>query len=417
MQIEVITIGDEILIGQTVDTNSAWLGRTLNAAGFRIRRIVSISDQRDEMIQALDESLSRVDMVIVTGGLGPTKDDITKKVLAEYFDTDLIMNQEVLDRVSAFFERMNRPLLDVNRQQALVPANCDVLPNLKGTASGMWFDRDNKVVVSLPGVPYEMEHLMEEQVIPRMITRFQPGSIVHQTIMTQGIGESFLSKIIEDWEERLLKSGLKLAYLPSPGYVKLRITSVDRPKEQALQEISGWVDELRPLIEPYLFAESDVPMERVVADLLRQHGLTLGMAESCTGGYAAHLITRMAGASDFFKGSLVTYSSSSKTGVLHVDPLLLDAHGAESREVAEVMASLTRDRLGCDYALALTGFAGPSGGTEAVPVGTIFYAVATPTGVVSESKKFGSDRMRNIERSTMEVLNLLRKELIKDLGV
>ncbi|MES2629571.1 MAG: competence/damage-inducible protein A [Bacteroidota bacterium] len=416
MKAEIITVGDEILIGQTVDTNSAWIGKAMNAAGFFINRISSISDDPGEIKSCLTEALGRVKIIIITGGLGPTKDDLTKHTLADYFGSTLVMNQAVLERVEEFFKKFDRPMLEVNRNQALLPDNCRVLDNLKGTASGMWFEYGDAVVVSLPGVPYEMEHLMETQVLPGLKAHFKADTIVHRTIMTHGIGESFLAEMVADWEDSLPAEGLKLAYLPSPGMVKLRLSAYGGEEQQRIAQVAAKVNELYTLIPDYIYGEEDEQLESVIGRLLTKNGKTLATAESCTGGNIDRLITSVAGSSVYFKGSVVAYSNFAKQQFLGIDPALLEKHGAESTEVVEQMALNALQLFQADYAVATSGLAGPGGGTSDLPVGTIFYAIASSKGVESFKQKFGSDRIRNIERSTLAVLNLLRKELVKDFG-
>ncbi len=414
MQVEVITIGDEILIGQTLDTNSGWMGRILNKHGFTVSRVTSIGDEPGEIKNCLTDCLSRVKIVLITGGLGPTKDDLTKHTLAEYFGTKLIMNEEVLQRVESFFSKLGRPMLESNRMQALMPENCQVLPNLKGTASGMCFEKDGALIISMPGVPYEMEHLMEAQVLPLLKTKFKAGTVVHKTIVTVGIGESFLAEKIAEWEDNLSNAGFKLAYLPSPGMVKLRISAYSGVEADLNQKITSYLEQLYRLIPEFIYGDEDESLELVIGKLLLTSGKTLATAESCTGGNIARLITSISGASGYFKGSAVVYSNEIKNKVLGVSLDLIDEHGAESIAVVEEMAIQARKVFNTDYAVATSGFAGPDGGTPEKPVGTIYFAVASNNGVISDSQKFGSDRLRNIERSTIAVLNLLRKELVKD---
>ncbi len=416
MKAEIITVGDEILIGQTVDTNSAWIGKNMNLAGFFVNRISSISDDPEEIINCLKECLQRVQIVIITGGLGPTKDDLTKHTLAGFFNSQLVMNEEVLERVEGFFKRMDRPMLEVNRNQAMLPDNCIVLPNNKGTASGMWFNWGDAAVISLPGVPFEMEHLMETQVLPKLKAKFNPDTILHKTIMTQGMGESFIADILVDWENALTEDGIKLAYLPSPGMVKLRLSAYGGNESLRKKQIADYVAELYTLIPDYIYGEEDEQLEHVIGKLLTNGGMTLATAESCTGGNIDRLITSVPGSSVYFKGSVVAYSNFAKQQFLGIEAQLLDQFGAESAEVVEQMAVNALQLFQSDYAIATSGFAGPGGGTEELPVGTIFYAIASVNGVKSFKQKFGSDRIRNIERSTLAVLNLLRKELLKDLG-
>lgn len=416
MDAEIITIGDEILIGQTVDTNSAWIGKAMNRNGYTVRRINSISDDPTEIVNCLAECLARVKIIILTGGLGPTKDDLTKHTLAGFFKSTLVINEEVLSRVEAFFKELDRPMLEVNRNQALMPDNCTVLPNGKGTASGMWFDSNDAAVISLPGVPFEMEHLMETQVLPKLKVRFPTSTVVHRTIMTQGLGESFLAEIIEKWETSVLEKGIKLAYLPSPGMVKLRLSAYDGDELTRVNEISDFISQLYGLIPEYIFGEDDELLEQVIGKILIEKKRSLATAESCTGGNIARLLTSVPGSSEYFKGGMVAYSNFSKQQLLHIDGRLIEEYGAESVQVVEEMATKARQLFQSDYAVATSGFAGPSGGTEKAPVGTVFFAIASEKGVISFAQKFGGDRTRNIERSTLAILNLLRKELLKDLG-
>ncbi len=416
MDIELITIGDEILIGQTIDSNSAWMGKALNRVGFRVSRISSISDAEEDISVCLTECLSRVKVVVITGGLGPTKDDVTKFTLAKYFESELVMDPLALARVESFFAKLNRPLLEVNRLQALVPEKCKVLPNLKGTASGMMFEQNGALVFSLPGVPYEMSHLMETQVIPEIQKKFQGETVIHKTIMTQGVGESFLAETIAEWENSLTALNIKLAYLPSPGMVKLRLTTFGGDSEVAQARIDQKVMELFELVPQYIFGEEDEDLEIVVGKILLANDLTVSVAESCTGGTIAQRLTSEPGSSKFFKGGVVSYSNESKVQILGVPPEIIAEYGAVSEQVVTEMATRARVLFKTNYGLATTGIAGPDGGTEQNPVGTIYLAVATGRGVVTHKQKFGSDRLRNIERSTIEILNLFRKELLKDLG-
>jgi nicotinamide-nucleotide amidase len=410
MQADIITIGDELLIGQTINTNSAWIGKELSKLGMGIGRSITISDGREEILSALDESLRRSDLVIVTGGLGPTKDDITKETLCEFFDTELIMHPPVLERIRLFFEKRGREMLNSNMKQAELPASCLVLDNFLGTASGMWFEREGKVLVSIPGVPYEMKALMENEVLPRVQSFFSVSGMYHQTLMTQGIGESFLVEKIRDWEDRIYADGMGLAYLPSPGVVKLRITSKKGPEDAP--RIEAYFKELEERLPQYVYGRNGATILEVVGDVLRQRGKTLGTVESCTGGGIAAAFVAIPGASDYFQGGLVTYSNALKMNLAHVNESTLISHGAVSEQVVGEMAANGRATLGVDYCIAVSGVAGPDGGTEEKPVGLVWCAVAGPDSVITRQFQFGSDRGRNIEMTILSATNVLRRLLL-----
>ncbi|MEZ4799992.1 MAG: competence/damage-inducible protein A [Flavobacteriales bacterium] len=413
MQAEIISIGDEILIGQTVNTNATWMGEQLNSIGIRVHRVTSIADDASDIKAMLDESLSRSEIVLITGGLGPTKDDITKKTLCEYFDSKLILNQESLDRVSAFFESRGLPMLEINHQQAMVPEVCTVLHNLRGTANGMWFEKDGKIIVSMPGVPYEMQWLMETEVLPRVQIFFQRPAIVHRTILTSGVGESFLADKIKDWEDSLAGENIKLAYLPSPGMVKLRMSAYGGDSESALQEkIARKEKELLEIIGEHIYGYEKETLSSIVGDRLKSQNATISSAESCTGGMISHLITSTPGSSNYFKGSIVSYAEDVKMEELGVTKDLIAKYGVYSTEVAEAMAIGVRNAIKTTYSVASTGVAGPDddGG---VKVGTIWIAAAGPNGVVSEQLRLGRSRERNILMASNAALNLLRKNFLK----
>lgn len=408
---EVITIGDELLIGQVVDTNSAWIGTKLNEAGIRVRQITSIQDEQSHILKTLDEASRRADIILITGGLGPTKDDVTKQALCRFFDTHLVFNPEVFEVIEDLFRQRGRTVTQTNRTQAEVPANCRVLINKLGTAPGMWFDKDGVVYVSMPGVPYEMKYLMEAEVIPRLKQRFETPFILHRTLLTQGIGESFLSDKIQDFESAL-PSNVKLAYLPSPGMVRLRLSA--RGDEQQVRDVMDkLVDELSGRIRDHLFGYDEDTIQGVLGELLLQRGLRIATAESCTGGYMAHLLTSVPGSSAWYMGSTVTYSYQSKSDILGVPVNLIQKQGAVSEEVVISMAENVKRRFGTDCALSTSGVAGPGGGTPEKPVGTVWIGVVTPTKTFAKKLILGDNRLRTIQMASMSALNMLRKALLE----
>jgi nicotinamide-nucleotide amidase len=412
MQAEVITIGDEILIGQTVDTNSAWIAEQLNLIGVSIYQITSIADTREHILEALETASKRSDLVILTGGLGPTRDDITKVTLCEFFDTELEMNEEVLAKITDYFERRKKKMLDSNVQQAMLPRGAEVILNVRGTASGMWFEKDSTVFISMPGVPYEMKGLMRDELLNKISQHFDRPAIYHKTILTLGIGESFLVEKVKDWENSLDEANVKIAYLPSPGRVKVRLSAYGDRIEALEKRVEAKAEEFEKLAAEWIYGTNGDLLEEVVGDLLRESSSTLAVAESCTGGMVSHMITSVAGSSDYFKGSIVTYANEVKTGQLGVSEQSLKDHGAVSQPVVEEMAMGVKKALKSDYGLATSGIAGPTGGTPEKPVGTIWIAVATPGGVVSKCLHLGNSRSRNIEVTAFQVLDLLRRELL-----
>lgn len=411
MQAEIICVGDELLIGQTINTNAAWLGEQLNLRGIRVHRSLSIADSREEIIASLEQSLTRSQVIIMTGGLGPTKDDITKHTLCEFFETELVINEEALERIVGFFRERGLPLLEVNRQQAALPAACRVIQNFRGTACGMWFEKNGAVIISMPGVPYEMKSMMEEQVFPLIQAHFRTTEIVHRTILTIGAGESFLADQISQWEDSLSAHHIKLAYLPSPGMVKLRLSvygktdGIDEILEQKIQE-------LRSLIGTYIYGVEKESLEEIVGELLRSKSMHVATAESCTGGNIAHLLTTISGSSDYFMGGLVAYHKDIKVAQLGISAEIIEQKGVVSREVAEAMALGCQRNFGVDFAISTTGVAGPLGGSEENPVGTVWIAVAGPNGVKSEKFRFGKNRGFNIDMASAAALNMLRKEIL-----
>lgn len=410
MKATVITIGDEILIGQIVDTNSVSIARHLNAAGIVVGEKVSIGDDRDQIIATTRRALTQSEVVVITGGLGPTKDDITKTTLAAMFGCELVHNEIVAAHVQQMLESRGIEFNALNRSQALVPACCTVLFNAHGTAPGMWFESDGKVVVSLPGVPYEMEHLIQDEVMPRLKTHFALRQIVHRTLITAGLAESILATRIEAWESAL-PSYLKLAYLPNPGAVRLRLSAYEVEGERVAEEIERQFDALRRLIPDNVIGYETATVQELIHKRLTDRRQTLATAESCTGGTIAARFTAMPGASAYFRCGVVAYSNESKHDLLGVEADDIVRHGAVSEPVARQMAEGIRRVAGSDYALATTGIAGPTGGSDAKPVGTVWIALATPHGTTAMLRQCGSDRGQIIERAAAFALAMLRDEL------
>jgi nicotinamide-nucleotide amidase len=411
MLAEIITIGDEILIGQIVDTNSAWMAHELNAIGVRIKQISSVSDDREHILKALAEATQRADIILITGGLGPTKDDITKKTLADYFGVGFIENQEALDNVIRIFAKYNRPLLEVNRQQAQVPVNCEVLNNDNGTAPGMWFNHEGKVYVSMPGVPHEMMYMVEQQVIPKLKATFKLPVIIHKTLLTVGEGESFLAERIADIEDSL-PAHIKLAYLPKLGQVRLRLSGYAEDEVTLQAEINGFAAQLIQRLGKIIAAEEDIALEKAIMSKLEQRGETLSLAESCTGGYLAHLFTQHAGSSAVFLGGAVSYSNNLKESMLGVAHGTLLQFGAVSEETATQMVKGALLNFKSTYAIAVTGIAGPGGDSDEKPVGTVWIGVAGKGQTVVKKFTFGNKRKQNIERTAITALGMLNTLII-----
>ncbi len=404
----IITIGDELLIGQVIDTNSAWMATELNKAGIWVRRRVAIGDAREEIIKALNEESNNADVILITGGLGPTADDITKPVLCEYFGGQLIVDEGALKNVQQIFARLNRPMLASNLKQAEVPDTCTVIQNKRGTAPGMWFEKEGKIYVSMPGVPHEMKGMMTDYVIPTLPEHFQMPFIVSRTLLTAGIGESFLSELIKEFEENLPRT-IKLAYLPNYGMVRLRLTGIDNAKEAIETIVQQQFELLKKLVAEYLVTDQDDAMHIVVSKLLKQQNKTLSTAESCTGGYIASLLTSESGASDFFLGSVVSYANSVKHDVLAVSQQTLETVGAVSEETVQEMVKGALALLKTDYSIAVSGIMGPGGGSEEKPVGLVWVAVGNAEKIITQKFNFRFDRRRNIELTSNNALNLLRK--------
>lgn len=404
----IITIGDELLIGQVVDTNSAWMAQELNKSGIWLRRRVAVGDKREEIIQALDEESRQASIILITGGLGPTADDITKPVLCEYFNGKLVIDDGALANVESIFARLNRPMIERNRKQAEVPDTCTVIPNMRGTAPGMWFERDGKVFVSMPGVPHEMKGMMTNYVIPTLQGHFTFPFIDHRTLLTAGIGESFIAEKIVEWE-RVLPSHLKLAYLPNYGMVRLRITGSDADSGHLQAALDTQFGQLKLLVKEWMVTDEDMPMQQVVGKLLKEKNATVSTAESCTGGYIAHLITSVAGSSEYFKGSIISYANEVKEQVLGVSHETLATAGAVSEETVRQMVGGAMSVLNTDYAVATSGIMGPDGGTADKPVGTVWIAAGSRSRTITERFHFRYDRSRNIEMTAAYALNMLRK--------
>lgn len=406
MLAEIITIGDEILIGQIVDTNSAFIAGQLNDIGIRIKQISSVSDDKDHILTALSEAAGRADVIIITGGLGPTKDDITKKTIAEYFNVQLVENQEALDNVVNIFSRYNRPLLEVNRLQAQVPENCEIILNKNGTAPGMWFNENGKIYISMPGVPHEMMYMMEDQVIPKLKSSLKLPFIIHKTILTVGEGESFLAERIADIEDSL-PSFIKLAYLPKLGQVRLRLSGYGAEEAVLKKTVDEFAAKIIGRVGNVVAAEEDIPIEQAILNYMSDSRVTLSAAESCTGGYISHLITQHAGASKVFLGGVVSYSNELKESVLGVKEVTLEKFGAVSEETATEMVKGALLHFKSDYAVAVTGIAGPDGGSAEKPVGTVWIAVASRKQTVVKKFTFANKRRQNIERAAISAFNML----------
>lgn len=409
MNADIITIGDEILIGQTIDTNSAWLGALLQKEGIDVNQISSIRDTEEHITTALNEASERSKIVLITGGLGPTQDDVTKQTLAKYFDSDMVRNQEVLGMIENYFESRGREMLEVNRQQADVPEVCEVIINQNGTAPGMWFEKDGVVFVSMPGVPYEMKGLMRDSVMDKLKSRFKLPELYHRTVLTIGVGESYLAEMIRDWESSLRKEGLFLAYLPSPGIVKLRISAKDKVGAKKL--VDEKIESLKAIIPHLIYGYDKDTHAALVGEMLKEKGATLATAESCTGGYVAHQITSVSGSSNYYEGSVIAYSYEVKSKVLGVSKETLFLEGAVSESVVVQMAQGVRQHLDADYSIALSGIAGPDGGTDEKPVGTVWIAVAGPNQVISKRFRFTNNRERNIHLSSLFGMDMLLKML------
>ena len=414
MKAAIVTIGDEILIGQIVDTNSSYIAKALDKIGIATHEMLSISDDKQHILDTFNTLQNKVNVVIVTGGLGPTKDDITKKTFCDYFEDTLVENEAVLLHVKSIIEGIyKRPITQINREQALVPTKAKVLFNQAGTAPGMWMEKEKTVFISLPGVPYEMKYLVDNEVIPNLVQKFERPYIVHQTIMTYGRGESMIAEQIEEWEDNL-PDFIKLAYLPSPGKVRLRLTARGTNEELLKNEIKQQVEKLDLLIHDIIVGyNEDEPIEVVLGRLLTEKKVTISTAESCTGGKIAATLSSVSGASNYFKGSVVSYATQTKINVLGIVNEVIAKYGVVSAEVATEMAKSAQKIMNSDFAIATTGNAGPTKGDESTELGTVFIAVATPNGVFVEEFNFGQPREKVIDRAVSKALELIYKEILK----
>ena len=405
-----ISIGDELLIGQVINTNAAWLGEHLSGAGFQLDSTLTIGDSEKAILDAFNACMD-ADLVLVTGGLGPTADDITKPTVCKFFETELEFCQAAYDNVVSLFKRRGFQMSERNRSQAMLPKSCVYIPNTYGTAPCMWLEKNGVVFAFMPGVPFEMKGIFTDELLPRIKQRFHAVPYEKRVIMTTGIGESFLADKIKDWEDAL-PDFLSLAYLPQHGMVRLRLSGRHEDAGLLHAALDDQVEKLTRLIHKYIFAMQDQPIERTVFDLLHNKGMTFASAESCTGGNIAHVITLIPGSSEVFKGAAVTYATPTKTKVLGVPAESIETHGVVSQDVVERMATSVRNLMGADFGVATTGIAGPSGGTEETPVGTVWIGVATPSGVMSKCFNFGKDRENVINRATIAAYEMLRQQLI-----
>ena len=412
MKATIVTIGDEILIGQIVDSNSSYIAKALDKIGIATHEMLSISDDKEHILTTFQKLQNKIDVVLITGGLGPTKDDITKKTFCDYFNDSLIEDEKVLQHVKDIIEGFyKRPITQLNKDQALVPSKAKVLFNKMGTAPGMWMEHENTVFISMPGVPYEMKYLMDNEVIPNLVEKFERPFIVHQTIMTYGRGESLIAEQIEDWENNL-PSFIKLAYLPSPGRVRLRLTARGNDEFVLKEAIKNQIISLTPLIEEIIVGfEEDDSIEVVLGRKLKEKGLTIATAESCTGGKIGQMMAAVGGASAYFKGSLVTYATQSKIDVLGVSKEVIEKYSVVSEEVAFEMVKNVKQIMGSDYAIATTGNAGPSKGDSDADLGVVYIAIATPNRVFVERFEFGQPREKVIDRAVNKAFELLYKEI------
>lgn len=407
----IITIGDELLIGQTIDTNSAWMAQELNKIGIWVHRRVAVGDVWEDIWKALDDESRSSEVILITGGLGPTADDITKPLLCQYFGGKLIVNDEALSNVKNIFENiLKKPMLDRNLRQAEVPDVCTVIPNRRGTAPGMWFEKEGKIFISMPGVPHEMKGMMVNNALPHLKEKFHMDPIIHRTLLTAGIGESFLAERISEFESTL-PTNIKLAYLPNYGMVKLRLSAKGR-SEKLLAELEAEFDMLKQKVSDVMVVDEDLTMQQVIGQLLQRSGKTVGTAESCSGGYIAHLITSVPGSSEYYKGSIVSYDNQVKEEILGVDHQVLSTYGAVSKETASQMVRGALKQLKTDYVIATTGIMGPTGGTAEKPTGTVWIGVGSQSRTETHHFHFRFDRQRNMELTATQALNVLRKFIL-----
>jgi len=412
MTAHIITIGDEILIGQIIDTNSAWMGQQLNMQGIQVGKIVTVSDKQRDITNAVDAAFSEADIILLTGGLGPTKDDITKKALTDYFGVEMRFSESTYNRIQRLFQKFGKTMTEAHHEQSYMPSNADLLMNKMGTAPGMWFEHDGKVLVSMPGVPYEMKYLMEAEVLPKLKNQFPGKPISHRTILTVGEGESRIAERIDTFLEAL-PPNIKMAYLPGTGQVRLRMTGIGDDENELNRLLDKKVEELKPFISEFIFGFEKEKLEEVVGKMLLEKGKTLSTAESCTGGFLAHKITSIPGSSAYFSGSVIAYSNAVKMNQLQVKPSTLKMQGAVSEETVKEMVRGTLDMLKTDIAIAISGIAGPDGGTPEKPVGTIWIGIGDKKNTKTYQLNLWKDRMKNIEYTTTVALNVIRKFLLE----
>jgi nicotinamide-nucleotide amidase len=415
MKATIISIGDELLIGKTINTNAAFIGEKLELLGIQIREVITISDDREAIQSAIRRSFDNSDIIIMTGGLGPTKDDITKNVLADFFGSTMITDERQLGRIKAYFERRERMINELNEGVTQIPSNAQPLDNEKGTAAGMWFEEDGRILISMPGVPNEMRHMLKEQVLPRLRTELSLPVIIHKHLLTSGVGESQLSAMLEDLESSL-PSHIRLAYLPSIGQVKLRLTARGTHRDELEKQIEEWTSRFIPVLGKYFFGQDDSDLSMAVGELLKEKTETVGTAESCTGGNLAHLITSVSGSSTYFKGSVVCYANEVKQELLGVSEDTLKMHGAVSEATVEQMVKGLIDLLNVDYAMATSGIAGPGGGTKEKPVGTVWVAVGNRQKVHARKFHFPLGRLEHIEFTSITALEMLRRFILRQRG-
>ena len=412
MTAHIITIGDEILIGQIIDTNSAWMGQQLNMQGIQVGKIVTVSDKQRDITNAVDAAFSEADIILLTGGLGPTKDDITKKALTDYFGVEMRFSESTYNRIQRLFQKFGKTMTEAHHEQSYMPSNADLLMNKMGTAPGMWFEHDGKVLVSMPGVPYEMKYLMEAEVLPKLKNQFPGKPISHRTILTVGEGESRIAERIDTFLEAL-PPNIKMAYLPGTGQVRLRMTGIGDDENELNRLLDKKVEELKPFISEFIFGFEKEKLEEVVGKMLLEKGKTLSTAESCTGGFLAHKITSIPGSSAYFSGSVIAYSNAVKMNQLQVKPSTLKMQGAVSEETVKEMVRGTLDMLKTDIVIAISGIAGPDGGTPEKPVGTIWIGIGDKKNTKTYQLNLWKDRMKNIEYTTTVALNVIRKFLLE----
>lgn len=418
MRAEILTIGDEILIGQVTNTNAVWIAQQLNLIGIKVVHMATVSDDKKEILNALENASKRAEMVFITGGLGPTKDDITKRTFAQFFDVELVLDELILEDVSSFFVKRGREISQLNKDQALVPKGCRPIRNKSGTAPGMWMQKGEVHFISMPGVPYEMKEMMVAEILPLIKKQFKLPNIYHKTVLTQGVGESVIAEIIEEWENSLAEKNIKLAYLPQPGLVRLRL-SISGEDEQRIKEmVDAEIEKLVPLIKDHVYGfenygEEMPTIERVTSDLLKERKQTLAIAESCTGGYISSAFTAIPGSSEVFKGGIVPYGNEAKHELLNVDNSIFEKHGAVSKECVIALAENVRKKFNSDFSIAVSGVAGPGGGTPEKPVGFVWIAVSSKEKTLAKSFQFGENRGRNIVMTSNAAVSFLRKFILK----